>query len=160
VGDAFADNSRVIEENAFIELEPLRDTLPDVFRVIVTTRGREAMPLLRYLSGDVVLRTADGFRVLGRERDLAFRGDGSILTSLDIDRALPLDFPFWHYCLRQTSADRWNFDYVADRSAPASLADDVARVLGGVVRVNLFRKRLLPPAASGKFALLKPLAKG
>lgn len=158
IGDAFADNSRVIGDNAFIELEPLRADLPDVHRVIVTTRGREAMPLLRYVSGDVVLRTPGGFRVLGRERDLAFRADGSLLTSGDIDRALPEDFPIWHYCLRQVSADRWNFDYVADRSAPDGLAAALTNILGGrATRVNLFRKRLLAPAASGKFALLKPL---
>jgi phenylacetate-CoA ligase len=159
VGDAFADNSRAIEENAFIELEPIAEKLPDVFRVIVTTRGREAMPLLRYLSGDAVLRTPAGFRVLGRERDLSFRADGSLLTTLDIDRALPEDFVCWHYCLRQVSNERWNFEYVAEHTAPSTVADSIARVLGSGVRVNLFRKRLLAPAPSGKFALLKPLAK-
>ena len=159
VGDAFADDSRVIEENAFIELEPLRADLPDVYRVIVTTRGREAMPLLRYVSGDAVMKTPGGFRVLGRERDLCFRADGRLLTPLDIDRALPAEFPFWHYCLRQVSADRWNFDYVADHTAPAGLADKLAAAIGDGSRVNLFRKRLLAPAPSGKFALLKPMAK-
>ncbi|MGH8020871.1 MAG: CoF synthetase [Opitutaceae bacterium] len=158
VGDAFEDNSRAIEGNAFIELEPIRAELPDLYRVIVTTRGRQAMPLLRYLSGDAVLRTASGFRVLGRERDLAYRADGTLLTSLDVDRALPADFPFWHYCLRQVSKERWNFEYVADRSAPAEVADGIAGVLGAGVRVVMYRRRLLAPAASGKFALLKPLA--
>lgn len=160
VGDAFADNSKVIEENAFIELEALREDLENVYRVIITTRGREAMPLLRYLSGDVVLRTAKGFRVLGRERDLAFRADGSLLTTLDIDQRLPADFSFWHYCLRQISSERWNFEYVADHTAPSELSEAICEALGGGARVNLFRKRLLTPAPSGKFALLKPLAKG
>jgi len=162
VGDAFADDSRVIEANAFIELEPLvREgaPVPDVYRVIVTTRDREAMPLLRYVSGDAVMKTATGFRVLGRERDLCWRADGRLLTPLDIDRALPLEFPFWHYCLRQVSADRWNFDYVADHAAPHGLAEKLAAAIGDGSRVNLFRKRLLPPAPSGKFALLKPLAR-
>ena len=164
VGDAFADNSRVIEANAFIELEPLTRgaaevALPDVYRVIVTTRGREAMPLLRYVSGDAVMKTAAGFRVLGRERDLCFRADGRILTPLDIDRALPAEFPIWHYCLRQVSPDRWNFDYVADHAAPRGFVDALTAAIGDGSRVNLFRKRLLPPAPSGKFALLKPLAR-
>jgi phenylacetate-CoA ligase len=159
VGDAFADNSRVIDGNAFIELEQIRADLPEVFRAIVTTRGREAMPLLRYVSGDAVLRTPTGFRVLGRERDLSFRADGSLFTTLDIDRAIPADWVCWHYCLRQVSAERWNFEYVAEHTAPKGLADVLTRVLGGDVRVNLFRKRLLPPAPSGKFSLLKPLAK-
>jgi len=159
VGDAFADDSRVIEANAFIELEPIGEKLPEVFRVIVTTRGREAMPLLRYLSGDTVLRTPNGFRVLGRERDLSSRADGTLFTTLDVDRALPVDFSCWHYCLRQISSERWNFEYVADHTAPAEIAGTIAQVLGSGVRVNLFRKRLLAPAPSGKFALLKPLAK-
>jgi phenylacetate-CoA ligase len=160
VGDAFADNSRAIEANAFLELEPIRASLPEVFRVIVTTRGREAMPLLRYVSGDAVLRTPAGFRVLGRERDLSFRADGSLLTTVDLDRALPADWVCWHYCLRQVSDERWNFEYVADATAPDGVAEALVGVLGGGVRVNLFRKRLLAPAPSGKFALLKPLAKG
>lgn len=166
VGDAFEDNSRVIEENAFIELEPLtwgRAGSPgpngaEVYRVLVTTRGRQAMPLLRYLSGDAVLRTEKGFRVLGRERDLSLRSDGSLLTSVEVDRVLPAGFPFWHYCLRQVSPERWNFDYVADHAVAPALAEAIAGVLGAGTRVNLFRKRLLQPAASGKFALLKPLA--
>lgn len=159
VGDAFADNSQAIDANAFLELEAIRPDLPEVFRVIVTTRGREAMPLLRYVSGDAVLRTPRGFRVLGRERDLGFRKDGSLLTTLDVDRVLPEEWVCWHYCLRQISAERWNFEYVADHSAPEGLADRMVEVLGGGVRVNLFRKRLLAPAPSGKFSLLKPLAK-
>jgi len=158
VGDAFQDNSRVIEANAFIELAPVRADLPGVFRIIVTTRGREAMPLLRYLSGDVVMETPSGFRVLGRERDLAFRADGTLLTTMDIDLAIPEDFSCWHYCLRQVSVERWNFEYVADHTAPPELGGAIGRVLGDGVRVNMFRKRLLPPAASGKFALLKALA--
>lgn len=160
IGDAFADNARVIEANAFLELEPIRPDAPEVFRIIITTRGRRAMPLLRYVSGDAVLRTPAGFRVLGRERDLSFRANGSLLTTLDIDRALPEDWTCWHYCLRQVAEDRWNFDYVADRTAPAEVKDALARVLGAGVRVNLFRKRLIAPAASGKFSLLKPLATG
>lgn len=168
VGDAFADNSRAIEANAFIELEPLsrpeggssgNGVFSDIFRVIITTRGREAMPLLRYTSGDVVRRTAEGFQVLGRERDLCFRADGSLLTTFDVDRVVPADFSVWHYCLQQVSPQRWNFDYVADHAAPAGLADALAGVLDPGSRVNLFRKRLLQPAPSGKFALLKPLPK-
>src|SRR5690606_25389742 len=53
VGEAFKDDSRVIDENAFVELVPYRD-FDDVFQIHVTTRGREAMPLLRYHTGDVV----------------------------------------------------------------------------------------------------------
>jgi len=35
----------------------------------------------------------------------------------------------------------------------------IANVLGDNVRVNMFRRKLIQPSSSGKFSLLKPLAK-
>lgn len=157
VGDAFADNSRVIDANAFVELVPYRN-LGDTFQIVVTTRGREAMPLLRYHTGDIVQRREHGFRVLGRETGLYFRADGSLISPTDIDHALPADFACWHYSLVQTRADRWDFHYVSDHTAPDTVAAAVAGVLGDNARVVAFRRRQIAPAASGKFALLKPLA--
>lgn len=155
IGDAFKDNSTVIEENAFVELSPYLG-LSDVFQIYVTTRGREAMPLLRYHTGDVVRRTATGYRLLGREGGLHRKQDGAIISPAEIDAALPSDFVCWHYCLSQSSESRWNFDYVADTSAPAGLESSLAAVVGDGARVAAFRRRLISPAASGKFALLKP----
>ena len=155
IGDAFQNNSRAIDANAFIELEPYRDDLPEVFSVIATTRGRRAMPLLRYRTSDVVERCADGFQLLGRERDLLFRSDGQLITPALIDGVIPEDFTCWHYCLTQVSNQRWNFEYVADHRAPDDLADAIAAGLGNDVRVNIYRRRLLAPWASGKFSLLK-----
>ena len=157
VGDAFADNSQVIDANAFIELVPYRG-LDGIYQIIVTTRGREAMPLLRYHTGDIVQRCANGFRVLGREGGLHFRADGSLVSPTDVDQALPVDFKCWHYSLVQTKADRWDFHYVADHAAPDSVTQAIADVLGDGARVVGFRRRHIAPAASGKFALLKPLA--
>jgi phenylacetate-CoA ligase len=156
VGDAFADNSQPIDSNAFIELEPFRE-LPDTFQIIVTTRDREAMPLLRYHTGDIVQKFPDGFRVLGREGGLYFRADGSLVSPTQVDEAMPADFTCWHYSLIQSKPDRWDFHYVADHTAPAGLTDAIAEVLGEGARVVAFRRRHIPPAASGKFALLKPL---
>jgi phenylacetate-CoA ligase len=158
VGDAFHDNSKVIDENVFVELTPYRQ-LKDVFQLYVTTRGREAMPLLRYHTGDVVRRFSSGYRVLGREGSLHFREDGEVVSPTEIDQALPADFVCWHYSLTQTGESRWNFDYVAEQSAPEGLTQAIARVLGDGTRVSAFRKRLIAPAASGKFALLKPVSR-
>lgn len=160
VGEAFKDNSRVIDANAFIELVPWREDLPDVFQIYVTTRDREAMPLLRYHTGDIVQRFPSGFRLLGRESNLFFRADGSLVSPTDIDAALPREFACWHYMLVQTSEVRWDFHYVADHVAPTGLEQAIARMLGEGVRVSAFRRRVIAPAASGKFALLKPMAKG
>lgn len=156
VGDAFADNSQPIDANAFIELVPYRG-LDDIHQIIVTTREREAMPLLRYHTGDIVQRFPNGYRVLGREGGLHFRRDGSLVSPTDIDEALPADFTCWHYSLVQSKPDRWDFHYVADHSAPKGLTDKIAQVLGDDARVVSYRRRHIPPAASGKFALLKPL---
>jgi len=159
VGEAFKDNSQVVDANAFIELVPWRSNLPDVFQIYVTTRDREAMPLLRYHTGDIVQKFPTGFRLLGRESNLYFRPDGSLVSPTDIDAVLPGDFACWHYTLIQTTDTRWDFHYVADSAAPAGIEQAIARTLGDGVRVSAFRRRVIAPAASGKFALLKPLAK-
>jgi phenylacetate-CoA ligase len=162
VGEAFKDNSRVIDANAFIELIPWRPNLPDVFQIYVTTRDREAMPLLRYHTGDIVQKFPTGFRLLGREGNLFFRNDGSIVSPTDIDAALPENFACWHYSLVQTGETRWDFHYVTDHVAahtPGEIEAALGQLLGGGARVNAFRRKFIAPAASGKFALLKPLAK-
>ncbi|MDR1011767.1 MAG: CoF synthetase [Opitutaceae bacterium] len=159
VGEAFRDDSRVIDENAFVELAPYRG-VENVFQIFVTTRGREAMPLLRYHTGDIVRRCEKGHRLLGREGGLHFRGsDGAIVSPTEIDAAIPADFECWHYSLVQTGGARWDFHYVADGHAPAGLEEAIAAALGDGARVNAFKRRTITPAASGKFALLKPLVK-
>lgn len=159
VGEAFKDNSQVVDANAFIELVPWRARLPGVFQIYVTTRDRQAMPLLRYHTGDIVQQFATGFRLLGREGNLYFRPDGSLVSPTDIDAALPAGFACWHYSLVQTTETRWDFHYVADAVAPEGTEQALATLLGPGVRVSAFRRRVIAPAASGKFALLKPLAK-
>jgi phenylacetate-CoA ligase len=159
VGDAFRDNLRVVDANAFIELVPWRASDPDAAQILVTTRDRVAMPLLRYHTGDIVRRMPDGYRILGREKDLFTRADGTVVSTVEVDAAMPAEFACWHWSLVQVSEQRWEFQYVADGAAPAALAGAVAQVLGTDVRVALFRRKAIAPAASGKFALLKPLAK-
>lgn len=158
VGEAFKDNSQAIDANAFIELVPWRAGLPDVHQIYVTTREREAMPLLRYRTGDIVQKFATGFRLLGREGNLFFRADGSLVSPTDVDAALPAGFSCWHYSLVQTGETRWDFHYVADHAADHRAVETaLAGLLGGGARVNAFRRKFIAPAASGKFALLKPL---
>lgn len=171
VGPAFSP-VHPIEDNAFIELARYDLHAPDgtqspavdgrpAFQILVTTRHREAMPLLRYHSGDLVTPAGDGagdgWRILGRERDLWFRPDGRLLTSFDLDATIPADWPVWHFCLSQISPQRWQFEYVADEPAPAGLDGAVASAIDPSARVQLQRRKRLSPAASGKFPLFKPL---
>ena len=116
------------------------------------------MPLLRYRTGDLVRRLPWGYRILGREKDLHFRSDGVVISAYEIDHALPENFSCWHWSLVQVSENRWEFQYVAEAAAPAGLESALAVALGGGARVTLFRRKFIQPAASGKFALLKPLA--
>jgi len=157
VGEALKDDSRVIDSNAFVELEPYRN-LGDTFQIYVTTRDRQAKPLLRYRTGDIVRKLTTGYRLLGRERDLCFRPDGSVVSPSEIDAVLPKDFACWHYSLVQTAENRWDFHFVAEYVAANDVAGSLAQMLGDGVRVNAFRRRMIAPAASGKFSLLKPLA--
>lgn len=159
VGDAFQDNLTAIDANAFIELVPWGAAEANTYQINVTTRDREAMPLLRYHTGDIVRRMPTGFRILGRERDLVLRADGTVVSAFELDRAMPADFACWHWSLVQVSEQRWEFQYVADAVAPAGLAEALASALGAGARVSLFRRKFIQPAASGKFALLKPLVK-
>jgi phenylacetate-CoA ligase len=160
VGEAFRDDSRVVDDNAFIELVPWREDVAGVSQIHVTTRGREAMPLLRYHTGDIVESTGAGFRILGRERDLHFRPDGSLVTASDVDAALPAGFACWHYMLSQTGENRWDFHYVADVTGDhRGIEEGLSALLGPGVRVNAFRRKSIAPAASGKFSLLKPLSR-
>ena len=160
VGDAFRDNARAVDANAFVELAPWRPERPDVHQIYVTTRDREAMPLLRYQTGDLVQRGPDGFRLLGRESGLYFRPDGGLVGADEVDAALPEGFACWHYALVQTGPTRWDFHYVADdTAAPGAVEPALGALLGGGARVNAFRRKFIALAASGKFALLNPLAK-
>jgi len=181
VGEAFCDNAQPVEENAFIELVELEGSEADASpkngraprtgtpnetvcdrEIVVTTRGREAMPLLRYRTGDLVRKLPSGYRVLGRARELYRRPhDGVLISVYEVDAALPSDFACWHYQLVQTSAARWDFYYVADASyLAAKLEAALSELLGGAnggVRVNAFRRRVIAPSASGKFRGMLPL---
>ena len=160
VGEAFRDNSRAIDENAFIELSPWVPDVPDLFEIYVTTRGRRAMPLLRYRAGDVVRRMPTGYRILGRAGGLYRRADGAVISSFEVDEALPESFACWHWSLVQTAEARWDFHYVADHAADhEEIENAMSAVLGPGARVNAFRRKFVAPAASGKFSLLKPLAR-
>jgi phenylacetate-CoA ligase len=62
--------------------------------------------------------------------------------------------------LSQTGDLRWDFQYVSDSTLDhLELEASLALVIGEGARVNAFRRRSIPPAASGKFSLVKPLSK-
>ena len=84
-----------------------------------------------------------------------FSADGRVVSAFEIDAAMPENFACWHWSLVQGSDNRWDFQYVADEAAPGGLDQAIAAALGEGMRVNLFRRKFIQPASSGKFALLK-----
>ena len=81
------------------------------------------------------------------------------MSAFEIDAALPENFACWHWSLVQGSDNRWDFQYVADETAPKGMEPAIAKTLGEGMRVNLFRRKFIQPAPSGKFSLLKPLVR-
>jgi hypothetical protein len=160
VGEAFRDNSRAIDDNAFIELVPWRPERPDVHQIHVTTRGREAMPLLRYHTGDIVQSMPGRVPDPGPRARPVFQARRLAVSAEDVDAALPEIFACWHYSSpRPARAAGISTMWRTRIRRPRRARGGAFRAPRPGVRVNAFRRKSIAPAASGKFALLKPLAR-
>jgi phenylacetate-CoA ligase len=124
-----------------VELLPLRVPTPgaqDVALVVATSLDRVAMPLVRFVLGDLVQVDAGGPRrwttvaplrsVEGRVDDAVLRPDGALVTAGAIDRALaPMEaLRLWQ--VNQREADRVEVDLVADGGAAPIVEDARARL--------------------------------
>lgn len=153
------------EAHSHIDLEPLPGGA-SFARVLVTTLGRDWMPLLRYDVGDVV-RVApsrdcacglesDGpllERVEGRQSDCC-RVDGALVTPLMLDDAI-------HAALGPDAAlEQWQLAddtlLVVDSGSSTSAARAAAAV-GALLREPVRGERVaaIAPEASGKYRLVK-----
>jgi phenylacetate-coenzyme A ligase PaaK-like adenylate-forming protein len=153
-----------------VELLPARVPTPgasDVAMVVVTTLDRVAMPLVRFVVGDLVQVAPSGPRrwttvpplvsVEGRIDDAVVRPDGALVTAGALDRALASVDGLLLWQANQRTRDRVEIDVVApsggdavvDRSRAA-----VALLLDGLdVRVR--SATAIPIEASGKFRVSK-----
>jgi phenylacetate-CoA ligase len=124
-----------------VELLPLRVPTPgaqDVALVVATSLDRVAMPLVRFVLGDLVQVDPGGPRrwtpvaplrsVEGRVDDAVLRPDGALVTAGAIDRALsPIEgLRLWQ--INQRVADRVEVDLVADGDTRALVEDARARL--------------------------------
>jgi len=150
VGEAFKDNSQVVDAMRSSNWCPGARSCRTFFQIYVTTRDREAMPLLRYHTGDIVqrFRAASGCSARG-ESFLPLRG--SLVSPTDIDAALPADFACWHYSLVQTGETRWTFitSLTTWRRMRTARLSWRSKLLGGGARVNAFRRNSLPRLRAG-----------
>jgi phenylacetate-CoA ligase len=153
------------ERHSHIDLEPMPGSAP-LARVLVTTLGRQWMPLLRYDVGDVVRVAAsrecacglksDGpllERVEGRQSDCA-TVNGETVTPLMLDDAI-------HAALGTAATlEQWQLAgdilHVADpwsRTSAAVAAEAVSALLGRPIRGE--HVTTVAPEASGKYRLVK-----
>jgi phenylacetate-CoA ligase len=155
---------------AHVELLPARVATPgarDVALVVVTTIDRVAMPLLRFVLGDLVQVDAAAQRpwtnvpalasVEGRVDDAVARPDGALVTAGAIDRAIGGVDGVRVYQVNQRSADRVEVDVVADGDGARVAAEVQARLaplLEGLA-VAARTATAIPVEPSGKFRVSK-----
>lgn len=125
-----------------VELLPARVPTPgarDVALVVATTLDRRAMPLVRFVVGDLVqvdrstappwTTVASLASVEGRLDDAVVRPDGALVTAGALDRAIGAPDGLSAWQIHQAAPDAIAIDVVADGDA-ARAADEVrARVL-------------------------------
>jgi phenylacetate-CoA ligase len=153
-----------------VELLPARVPTPgakDVGLVLVTTLDRVAMPLVRYVVGDLVQVDVDGPRrfttvpplasVEGRIDDALLRPDGALVTAGAIDRALgPIEgIRLWQ--ANQRTPERVEIDLVVDGDAAAVIDDARARLAPLLDGLELAARSTtaIPIEPSGKFRVSK-----
>jgi phenylacetate-CoA ligase len=153
-----------------VELLPVQAPTPgarDVALVVATSLDRVAMPLVRFVLGDLVqVETVASRRwtsvaplrsVEGRVDDAVVRPDGALVTAGAIDRALaPLrDLRLWQ--VNQPSANRVEVDVVAE-GADGPVLDGVRGQLAPLFEgqeVAVRAATAIPIEPSGKFRVSK-----
>jgi phenylacetate-CoA ligase len=134
---------------------------------VVTTLDRSAMPLVRFVVGDVVQVDWDGPRrfttvpplvsVEGRVDDALVRPDGALVTAGAIDRAIGDVEGLVLWQVNQRTPERAEVDVVVDGDG-ARTADQVAarlRPLLEGVDVSARTTTAIPIEPSGKFRVSK-----
>ncbi len=149
-----------------VELLPARVPTPgakDVALAVVTTLDRVAMPLVRFVVGDLVSVDAAGPRrwtsvpplhgVEGRVDDAFLRPDGALVTAGAMDRALAPVEGIFMWQAHQRSPARIELDVVADGDARAVVEEARARLAPCLEGLEVAARSVtaIPIEPSGKF---------
>ena len=153
-----------------VELLPAKVPTPgakDVALAVVTTLDRAAMPLVRFVVGDLVQVDAAGPRtwtpvppltsVEGRVDDAVVRPDGALVTAGAVDRAIGAAEGVRIWQLNQRTPSSVEVDVVADGDgamAAAGVRDRVAPLCEGL-EVTARAVTAIPLETSGKFRVSK-----
>lgn len=153
-----------------VELLPARVPTPgakDVALVLVTNLDRVAMPLVRYVVGDLVqvdpaapkrFTTVPALAsVEGRIDDAVLRPDGALVTAGALDRALGGVEGIRLWQVNQRTPDSVELDVVADGDADRAVADARARLAPLLEGLTLSARSAtaIPIEPSGKFRVSK-----
>jgi phenylacetate-CoA ligase len=165
------ETGHLLMENEAGEMKPSYDTAfleivdadaRGVGDLIVTTLTNDYMPLLRYRIGDLAERHVqpygNHFTVHGRARDALVAGDGSRVTTWQVDQCFAGVNGIAHYELRQNENGVCVLRFVPDGNGPAQTElHRVTSRLGALLQLPAELKAeampVLVPAASGKFRL-------
>jgi phenylacetate-CoA ligase len=153
-----------------VELLPARVATPgakNVALVVVTSLDRVAMPLVRYVVGDLVQLDAAGPRrwtsvpplasVEGRLDDALVRPDGALVTAGALDRALGAVEGVRLWQVNQRTPDRVEVDIVTDGDAARVVEEARARLAPLLEGLELAARSTtaIPIEPSGKFRVSK-----
>jgi phenylacetate-CoA ligase len=153
-----------------VELLPVRVATPgscDVALVVATSLDRVAMPLVRFVVGDLVQVDADAPRrwttvpalrsVEGRLDDAVLRPDGALVTAGAVDRALAPVPGARLWQVNQRSPAQVEVDVVADGDVMAVVDDVRARLAPLFEGLELAARAAtaIPIEPSGKFRVSK-----
>jgi phenylacetate-CoA ligase len=153
-----------------VELLPARVPTPgakDVALVVVTTLDRAAMPLVRYVVGDLAqvdhaaprrFTTVPALAsVEGRVDDAILRPDGALVTAGALDRALGTVEGVRLWQANQKTPDRVELDLVCDGDAAAVVSEARARLAPLLEGLELAARSTtaIPIEPSGKFRVSK-----
>ncbi|HEV2694832.1 MAG TPA: hypothetical protein VG347_18200 [Verrucomicrobiae bacterium] len=143
-------------------LETVDADAHNVGDLIVTTLSNHYMPLLRYRIGDLAERitrpNGNTFIVHGRIRDALTSGDGSRVTTWQVDQCLTEAEGIAHYELRQNETGDCMLRFIPDTIGPTEQAvNGVTAQLETLLQTRTAIKgeamTTLVPTASGKFRL-------
>jgi phenylacetate-CoA ligase len=153
-----------------VELLPARVPTPNATGValaVVTTLDRVAMPLVRFVVGDLVQVALEGPRrwtsvpplasVEGRLDDAIVRPDGALVTAGALDRALAAVEGIFLWQANQRAPDRVELDLVPSEGAGAVVEEALARVAPLLDGLACTARSVpaIPIEPSGKFRVSK-----
>ena len=147
-------------DTAFLEI--IDTDARNIGDLVVTTLSNDYMPLVRYRIGDLAERIVqpygNTFIVHGRIRDALTAGDGSRVTTWQVDQCLADVDGIAHYELRQREDGGCSLRFIPDATGPTEEAlNNVTARLETLLqtRTAIPAEAMTPlvPAASGKYRL-------